>query len=68
MIEVPVVTPLTTPLETPIGATEVLLLSHVPPPISVRVVVEPEHIAVAPLMAAGFTVTIFVAAQPGPVV
>ena len=66
MVDVPVIIALTTPVEDPMVATDVLLLAHVPPPASMRVVVLPGHTAAVPLIAAGKgnTVATVVTAQP----
>ena len=66
---VPGVIPVTTPVPMPIVATAVLLLLQEPPERpSVKVVVAPMHIDVAPAIAEGrgLTVTMRVAAQPVP--
>jgi hypothetical protein len=65
---VPAATPYTTPLVACIVAVAVLLLLHVPPPVLVRVVVEPGHTFAVPVIAGGaeITVTRDVAIQPDP--
>ena len=63
MILVPAVIGVTPPVDSPIIATEVLPLSHVPPPLaSVKVADTPEHTSAGIEMAAGsgFTVIILV--------
>jgi len=55
------------PVVEPTLATEILLLSHVPPEVaSLSVVVDPTHTAVVPVIDNGnaFTVTTVVARQP----
>ena len=53
MVAVPPDTPLTTPVNAPTVATEVLLLLHAPQPVaSLRVIVEPVHTTVGPVIAA----------------
>jgi hypothetical protein len=69
MIAVPGLTPLTTPVE-PTVAMDKLLLAHTPPAVvSARVVVEPAHTLIVPVMLTGngFTVTTVVV-KPVPVV
>ena len=66
MVTVPAATPVTMP-DVPIVATPVLLLAHVPPlVIEDRVVVDPAHTVVVPVIAAGsaFTVTVAVLLHP----
>ncbi len=67
---IPAVSAVTTPVAE-IEATELLLLSHVPPGVpSVNWVGAPEHITVIPLIATGFAFTVtghVAAAQPGTV-
>ena len=66
MVAVPAATPVTMP-DVPIVATPVLLLAHVPPlVVEDRVVVDPAHTEVVPVIAAGsaFTVTIAVLLHP----
>lgn len=66
IVAVPADTPVTTP-EASIEATTVLLLLHVPLPVtSLSVVVEPAHTLAVPVMADGtaLTVTVVVAIQP----
>jgi len=63
MVEVPADTPDTTPVEEFTVATPVALLLHVPPVVvELKVVVDPAHTAVVPVMAPtvgnGFTVTV----------
>jgi hypothetical protein len=70
MVGAPAVTPETIPVPEPIVATEELLLLHVPPAVaSLKVLVDPAHIVVMPLMAEGvvLTVKVLVAALPHPV-
>ena len=60
MVAVPPETPLKIPVVEPILATPLAVLLHVPPPeISLNVVLIPEQILLAPLIAEGvaFTVT-----------
>lgn len=63
IIVVPVATPVTMPLVVPIVATVVVPLLHVPPPGSVRVIVDPAHTAEGPTGSDGngFIATGFVA-------
>ena len=66
MVAVPAATPVTIP-DVPIVATPVLLLAHVPPlVVEDRVVVDPAHTEVVPVIAAGsaFTVTVAVLLHP----
>ena len=67
MVVTPTILPVTTPVEDMDAMVELLLL-HVPPPASLRVVVEPWHTAFAPSIAVGngFTVTVVVMMQPVP--
>jgi hypothetical protein len=59
---------LTTPELTPIVATLVVLLLHVPPVVaSCTVTVEPGHIGVFPVIAAGSAITVTVAVVRHPV-
>ena len=69
MVVTPTILPVTTPVEDMDAMVELLLL-HVPPPASLRVVVDPRHTALAPSIAVGngFTVTIVVMIQPVPTV
>ena len=62
-MQVPAETPVTIPEEEPTVATDVLLLSHVPPETaSVKVVTVPVKMVVGPLIgASGSTVTVTVA-------
>ena len=54
MVVVPDATPVTVPLDEPMVALAGVLLAHVPPVVaSVRVVDEPTHTDVAPLIEAG---------------
>ena len=67
MVGVPAEIPVTKPVPVPIVAREVLLLLHVPPIVtSDKVVVEPTHTFIVPVIAAGtgLTVMIFVVIQP----
>ena len=58
--------PVTIPVEEPAVAIPVVPLAHVPPPASLKVVVNPAQTAAVPLIADGngLTVTITVAIQP----
>jgi len=63
----PVVTPLTMPVPLPMVATEGLPLLHVPPAgLPVRLIVAEAHSAPGPVIVLLFTVTVFTAAQPVP--
>jgi hypothetical protein len=55
---VPAATPVTTPFEVPTVAIEVLLLVHVPPPASVKLVVEPVQAEVVPVIEPGNGLTV----------
>ena len=55
---VPVAAPLTIPVVVPIVAIVVVILLQVPPPPSVRVMVDPTHNAEGPPMAAGNGLTV----------
>jgi uncharacterized protein (DUF362 family) len=64
-VAVPPLTPVTTPPFVTV-ATAVLLLTHVPPVVGLKVVVDPAHMVVAPVMlTVGFalTVTVFVGSE-----
>jgi hypothetical protein len=64
----PGATPVTIPLTKPTVATEGLALVHVPPGVaSFNVVVEPTHVCVVPVMAAGMGFTVKVVAVVHPV-
>ena len=67
MVELPAVTPATVP-EVPTVAFALLLLQVPLPVASLRVVAEPAHTLIVPVIAAGngFTVTVAVTLQPGP--
>jgi hypothetical protein len=70
MVVVPITIPCTTPEEEPTVATEVVELTHVPPPVmlpSVIVLPAPVHTVADPVIGAPATVTILVAAVPQPV-
>lgn len=66
MVRVPAVTPVTTPVAEVTVATEVLLLDHVPVPVSDNAVLSPVQTTVEPEMAegSGFTVIPWVMKQP----
>ena len=66
IVDVPGVPPVTKPEADPIVATTVLLLIHVPPPASLKVVDRPEHTDVVPVIADGngLTVATFVTLHP----
>ena len=68
MIELPGIRPVTIPDAEPIVATLVLPEVHVPPPPSVKVVVEPSHKEAVPEIDEGeaATVTITNELQPSP--
>ncbi len=70
MVVVPAFTPVSNPVLAPIVATEVWLLSQVPPVVkSLKVVVLPWQTADAPVMGVRvFTVSIAVATHPAAVV
>lgn len=70
MTEVPAAPPVAKPDAPSMGATVALPLLHVPPPLLLKVVESPEHIAVEPVIVAGsgFTVTVTVLKQPVPTV
>ncbi len=58
MVAAPVAIPVAIP-DVPIVATPVLLLAHVPPPVvEDRLVVDPAHKAVVPVIAAGIALTV----------
>ena len=66
----PLVPAVRIPVAEPIVAIAVLLLLHVPPEVaSLRLEVNPEQTTESPVITggAGFTVTVCVAVQPGPV-
>ena len=63
MTAVPAVTPVVTPDVLPIVATAVLLLLQVPPPLLVRVVVNPTHMVVVPLIDPGLGFTLNTAVE-----
>jgi len=66
MIELPAVTPVTTPPAVIVATAGVPLL-HIPSAVaSLKVVVDPTHTLVVPVIAAGkgFTVTVVVTAHP----
>ena len=59
MMVVPVVNPLTTPVPEPIVATIVLLLDQLPVPVtSFKVIFNPVHTLVGPVIAAGVLLTV----------
>ena len=62
----PADTPVTTPVPGTTVATVVVLLLHVPPPTSLKVVVDPTHTDTVPVIedGNGLTVTTVVAKQP----
>jgi hypothetical protein len=66
MVAVPTATADTRPLAEPTPATAVLLLAHVPPPVSESVVVDVLHTWSVPPIVAGraFIVRIYVEEQP----
>lgn len=66
MVALPPVTPVTIPVDEPTVAIAVLLLAHVPPPASLRVVVLPAHTVATPVIApgSGLTVTVVIRMQP----
>ena len=67
MVADPAVKPVTTPVPGFATATDMSLLLQVPPAVpSAKVVVDPEHTVVSPVMAAGskLTVTSTVVMQP----
>ena len=68
MIVKPVAAPVTIPLAEPTVATTVLLLAHVPPPPSLKVIAAPTQTVAGPEIAegSGFTVTTVVVVQPVP--
>jgi hypothetical protein len=66
IVDVPLSTPETTPVPAPIVATEVLPLSHVPPPASESVVVEPSHTEAVPEMADGAGLTVITVDEKQP--
>jgi hypothetical protein len=70
MVVVPVVTGETMPVDAPTVATPGALLVHVPPPASVRVMVEPIHTVEGPEIGAGADIilSVVVATQPAVVV
>jgi hypothetical protein len=65
-MEVPALTPVTIPEEEPIVAIEGLPLLHVPPPVPVKIIVDPTHTLPGPVIAPGMglTVTTAVVKQP----
>src|SRR5580704_16052956 len=69
IVVVPGATPVTIPVAEPTVAIAGLLLTHVPPPASVSVIVAAGHTCSVPLIAVGngFTVTVIVALQLIPV-
>ena len=69
MVAAPAATPVAIP-DVPIVATPILLLAHVPPlVVEDRVVVDPAHKEVVPVIAAGIALTVIevVLAQPATV-
>lgn len=65
-MELPAETPCKKPVDAPIVATAGVLLLHVPPPASVKVVLDPAQTAEGPIIEDGkeFTVTTVVVMQP----
>lgn len=70
IVTVPAATPVTTPDDDPTVAIRTLLLLHVPPQQSNKLVVPPTHTDMVPDIAdgGGFTVTVTVAEHPDPTV
>ena len=68
MVAVPPDTPVTIPVPKLMAATAVLLLLHVPPPASLKAVVDPAQRIAVPVIADGvrLTVTTVVVRQPVP--
>ena len=66
MVDVPDDTPVTTPVEELIVAILVLPLDHVPPPASLKVVVNPVQTVAVPVMdeGNGLTITTSLSVQP----
>ena len=58
IVGVPAPTPVTTPVVEPIVAREGLLLTQVPPPMSVNVTVEPTQTSMVPEIADGIGLTV----------
>ena len=66
-VEVPAERPVAMPVPEPIVATDVLLLAHVPPPGSNKVVVAPIQIPVTPVITEGSGLTVIVLYAEHPV-
>jgi hypothetical protein len=61
MVVVPAATPVTIPVEEPTVATGETVLAHVPPLVaSVKVIEDPTHTVLLPVIAAGAAVTVSV--------
>jgi len=60
MTEVPLETPVTMPVDEPTVAIDVLPLLHVPPPVPVKIIVEPTHTLPGPVIAPGLALTVII--------